>query len=401
MNKRILVNIIFLLLVLYTYKYFDEVSEKDPLLNVIWELKVNGRVEKVSFISNETLVVIVSQPYVPLTWEMVRNGSILVVDLRGEILKNISLLPIIQDVDVSEEFIIVGSYGILPREESSNLTLEPFYLALYSVNGSQLWKKEMESLQVSVAEDVVVASVSEKDRGPPKVYVFNSNGDLLWETWGYRIATNGEIIGIGYGRNITIFTKDGDLVMKFELKADPVNEIYLTKDQDLIIASYLMRYTDKPKLRMFDKAGKLKWMKVFEGPIIRTAFTPEGGLIAVFDGKLRIFDKNGGLLWTEPYNLTVFLDTLAFSPDEKFIAYADYNYVWLTVNPLFDDDKDGILDEEDRILIHNGLFWRLLFVIGFGIFATWINWKEKKKRREEARKTYLELKETFEKTKED
>ncbi|NJE26030.1 hypothetical protein E3E22_05235 [Thermococcus sp. MV5] len=404
MNKRVLVNIIFFLLVLYTYSYFEEVSEEDPLFSVIWGLEVDGRVEKVSFISNKTLAVVVSQPYIPVKWDnyVVKNGSIFVVNLEGEILKNISLLPIIQDVDISGEFIIVGGYGILPPEESSStVTLKPSYLALYSTNGSQLWKREMEPLQVSVAGDVVVASASDKDRGPPKVYVFNSNGDLLWESCGYKVATNGEVIGIAYGRNISIFTKDGDLVMKLELISDPVNGVYLTKNQDIAITSYLMGNMDKPKLRMFDKDGRLRWMKAFEGPIIRTAFTSDGKLIAVFDGKLRIFDKNGGLLWVEPYNSSIFLNTFAFSPDGRLIVYADYSYIRLIVNPLFDIDKDKILDDEDLIPIHNGLFWRVLLTIIFGVFAAWVNWKEKKRGREKARKAYLELKETFGKTKED
>ena len=64
----------------------------------------------------------------------------------------------------------------------------------------------------------------------------------------------------------------------------------------------------------------------------------------------------------------------------------------LTINPLFDHDKDGIMDESDFIPFNNGLFYRTLLTIAVGIVAIWVNRRELQKSREEARKKYEELK---------
>ncbi|WP_228359816.1 hypothetical protein [Thermococcus sibiricus] len=82
---------------------------------------------------------------------------------------------------------------------------------------------------------------------------------------------------------------------------------------------------------------------------------------------------------------------IAISEDEKLIAYGSSG-VSLAINPLFDHDKDGIIDEDDPIPFNNGLFYRVLLTIAVGIAAIWVNKREQQRNREEARKKYEEIK---------
>ncbi|ALV61784.1 hypothetical protein ADU37_CDS00850 [Thermococcus sp. 2319x1] len=85
------------------------------------------------------------------------------------------------------------------------------------------------------------------------------------------------------------------------------------------------------------------------------------------------------------------LGRIAISKDEKYIVYG-ISGVDLVLNPLFDCDKDGIIDESDPLPINNDLFYRILLTVIVGISAFWIKREELQKEREEFRKRYEEIK---------
>ncbi|RLF86348.1 hypothetical protein DRN41_02690, partial [Thermococci archaeon] len=110
-----------------------------------------------------------------------------------------------------------------------------------------------------------------------------------------------------------------------------------------------------------------------------------------------ILDWSGKVLWDDTHyyplypDMGIALGRIAISEDEKFIAYGG-SEVSLVINPLFDRDKDGIIDEGDLIPFNNGLFYRTLLTVAMGAVTTWVNRRELQKSRKEARKKYEEIK---------
>lgn len=373
MNRKIssLLLILFVLLLLWSLDYFEEVSNKDPLLNRISQIEFSIEHEVVGIgFQNDTLVV--KTVYYGIS-KNPENGSLLFIK-DGKIVKNITLLPFDHygAFDVSGNVIVLGTYGIRWLSEST-FTFSPSYLAAYSSEGSELWRKEFNTTSVSAAGDLIVARGYLKNGSVVKV--FDIKGEELWSlNFGEKVATNGKIVAVGEKGKIYLYSREGNLIRVIEPWKGHISSIKLTKDGKIIVAFYSR---DGSYLGIYDEDGNLLWGRNF--PFIRD-FTVSQNYILVHSNALHILDFSGRTLWSnEHYYPSLVLGRIAISKDEKYIAYG-VSGVNLVLNPLFDCDKDGIIDESDPLPINNDLFYRILLTVIVGTSAFWVkNCKRKGK----------------------
>lgn len=394
MDKKVqvLLNILFVFLIFWTLVYLEEVSNQDPLLNIIHriEFSIEQEVMGIGF-QNDTLVV--KTAYYGIS-KNPKNGSLLFIR-DGKIVKNITLLPFDDygAFDVSESVVVLGTYGIKWLSESI-FTFSPSYLVAYSPEGSELWRKEFNTTSVSAAGNLIVARGYMKNGSVVKV--FNISGNELWCLYfGEKVATNGKVVAVAEKGRIYLFSRDGSLMRIIEPWKGTVDSMKLMEDGKLVVAFYSR---DSSHLGVYDENGNLIWVKNFQ--YIRD-FAVSRNYILVYDGALHILDFSGTTLWNNTAYYPMYPDMgmalgrIAISADERFVAFGTSG-VNLVLNPLFDRDKDGVIDKRDPIPLNNDLFYRILVTIISGAFATWVNWRERKKERKKAKEEYLELKERFE-----
>ncbi|USS39990.1 PQQ-binding-like beta-propeller repeat protein [Thermococcus aggregans] len=385
---RILLNILFIFLIFWTLNYWEETSKRDPLLDRIYrlDLSLEWDVDGIGF-QNDTLVVKVT--YHGLSRNP-KNGSLLFIR-DGKIVRNVTLLPFddFGTFDLSKDVIALGTYSIKWLDEST-FTFSPFYLIAYSPTGSELWRKEFNVTSLSTAGDLIVARGYVRNGSVVKV--FDVRGNELWGlAFGENVATNGKTIAVTEKGKIYLFSREGNLIKTIEPWKGTVGSVELTDDGRLVVTFYSK---EGSYLGVYSENGSLLWTKNFSR--IRD-FAISQNYILVYDGALHILDWSGKVLWdnTRYYPLYpevgIALGRIAISGDEKFIAYGS-SEVSLAINPLFDHDKDGIIDEDDPIPFNNGIFYRALLTIVVGIAAIWVNRRELQKSREEARKKYEEIK---------
>lgn len=191
MNRKIssLLLILFVLLLLWSLDYFEEVSNKDPLLNRISQIEFSIEHEVVGIgFQNDALVI--KTVYYGIS-KNPESGSLLFIK-DGKIVKNITLLPFDHygAFDVSGNVIVLGTYGVRWLSEST-FTFSPSYLAAYSSEGSELWRKEFNTTSVSAASDLIIARGYLKNGSVVKV--FDTKGEELWSlNFGEKVATNGK-----------------------------------------------------------------------------------------------------------------------------------------------------------------------------------------------------------------
>ena len=390
MNKkiRVLLNILFVFLIFWTLNYWEETSKRDPLLDRIYKLDLGfeWNVAGIGF-QNDTLIVKVT--YDGLSRNP-KNGSLLFIR-DGKIVRNISLLPYddFGSFDLSKDVIALGTYNIKWLNEST-FTFSPFYLIAYSPTGSELWRKEFNVTSLSTAGDLIV--VRGYVRNGSVVRVFDIDGNELWSLdFGENVATNGKTVAVAEKDRIYLFSGEGNLIKTIEPWKGTVGSIELT-DGGKIVATF---YSKKGSyLGVYNENGSLLWAKNFS---YIGDFTISQNYILVYDGALYILDWSGKVLWDDTHyyplypDMGIALGRIAISEDEKFIAYGG-SEVSLVINPLFDRDKDGIIDEGDLIPFNNGLFYRTLLTVAMGAVTTWVNRRELQKSRKEARKKYEEIK---------
>ena len=390
MNKkiRVLLNILFVFLIFWTLNYWEETSKKDPLLDRIYKLGLGfeWNVAGIGF-QNDTLVVKVA--YYGISRNP-KNGSLLFIS-DGKIIRNITLLPFddFGSFDLSKDAIVIGTYNIKWINEST-FTFSPFYLIAYSPTGSELWRREFNVTSLSTAGDLIVARGYV--RNGSVVRVFDVRGNELWSLdFGEKVATNGKTVVVAEKDRIYLFSREGNLIKIIEPWRGTVGSIELTDDGKVVATFYSKKGS---YLGVYNENGSLLWTKNFS---YIGDFTMSQNYILVHDGALHILDWSGRVLWDNTHyyplypDMGIALGRIAISGDEKFIAHGSSG-VGLTINPLFDHDKDGIMDESDFIPFNNGLFYRTLLTIAVGIVAIWVNRRELQKSREEARKKYEELK---------
>ena len=385
---RVLLNILFVFLIFWTLNYWEETSKRDPLLDRIYRLNfgLEWDVDGMGF-QNDTLVVKVTYDGVSRN---PKNGSLLFIR-DGKIVRNITLLPFddFGSFDLSKDVIVIGTYNIKWLDEST-FTFSPFYLIAYSPTGSELWRKEFNVTSLSTAGDLIVARGYVRNGSIVKV--FDIGGNELWGLdFGENVATNGKTVAVAEKDRIYLFSREGNLIKTIEPWKGTVGSVELTDDGRLVVAFYSK---EGSYLGVYSENGSLLWTKNFSR--IRD-FAISQNYILVYDGALHILDWSGKVLWdnTRYYPLYpevgIVLGRIAISGDEKFIAYGDSG-LSLTINPLFDHDKDGIIDEDDPIPFNNGLFYRTLLTIAMGIVAIWVNKREQQRNREEARRNYEKIK---------
>jgi|GEM_PF-2315063 len=390
MNKkiRVLLNILFVFLIFWTLNYWEETSKKDPLLDRIYKLDLGfeWNVAGIGF-QNDTLVVKVA--YYGMSRNP-KNGSLLFIS-DGKIIRNITLLPFddFGSFDLSKDAIVIGTYNIKWINEST-FTFSPFYLIAYSPTGSELWRREFNVTSLSTAGDLIVARGYVENGSV--VRVFDVRGNELWSLdFGEKVATNGKTVAVAEKDRIYLFSREGNLIKIIEPWRGTVGSIELTDDGKVVATFYSKKGS---YLGVYNENGSLLWTKNFS---YIGDFTISQNYILVHDGALHILDWSGRVLWDNTHyyplypDMGIALGRIAISENEKFIAYGDSG-LSLTINPLFDHDKDGIMDESDFIPFNNGLFYRTLLTIAVGIVAIWVNRRELQKSREEARKKYEELK---------
>ena len=390
MNKkiRVLLNILFVFLIFWTLNYWEETSKRDPLLDRIYKLDLGfeWNVAGIGF-QNDTLIVKVTYHGVSRN---PKNGRLLFIS-DEKIIRNITLLPFddFGSFDLSKDVVVIGTYSIKWLNEST-FTFSPFYLIAYSPLGSELWRKEFNTTSLSTAGDLIVAR-SYVENGSV-VKVFDVRGNELWDlAFGENVATNGKTIAVTEKGKIYLFSGEGNLIKTIEPWKGTVGSIELT-DGGKIVATF---YSKKGSyLGGYNENGSLLWAKNFS---YIGDFTISQNYILVYDGALYILDWSGKVLWDDTHyyplypDMGIALGRIAISEDEKFIAYGG-SEVSLVINPLFDRDKDGIIDEGDLIPFNNGLFYRTLLTVAMGAVTTWVNRRELQKSRKEARKKYEEIK---------
>ncbi len=390
MNKkiRVLLNILFVFLIFWTLNYWEETSKRDPLLDGIYRLNfgLEWDVAGIGF-QNDTLVVKVT--YDGLSRNP-KNGSLLFIR-DGKIVRNISLLPYddFGSFDLSKDVIALGTSSIKWFSEST-FTFSPFYLIAYSPTGSEIWRKEFNVTSLSTAGDLIVARGYVMNGSVVKV--FDVRGNELWGlAFGENVATNGKTIAVTEKGKIYLFSREGNLIKTIEPWKGTVGSVELVGDGRIVATFYSK---EGSYLGVYNENGSLLWAKTFSR--IRD-FAISQDYILVYDSALHILDWSGRVLWdnTQYYPLYpdvgIALGRITISEDEKFIAYGG-SEVSLVINPLFDHDGDGIIDEEDPIPFNNGLFYRTLLTVAMGAVTTWVNRRELQKSRKEARKKYEEIK---------
>jgi len=390
MNKkiRVLLNILFVFLIFWTLNYWEETSKRDPLLDGIYRLNfgLEWDVAGIGF-QNDTLVVKVT--YDGLSRNP-KNGSLLFIR-DGKIVRNISLLPYddFGSFDLSKDVIVIGSYSIKWLNEST-FTFSPFYLIAYTPTGSELWKREFNVTSLSTAGDLIVARGYV--RNGSVVRVFDVRGNELWSLdFGEKVATNGKTVAVAEKDRIYLFSREGNLIKTIKPWKGTVGSVELVGDGRIVATFYSK---EGSYLGVYNENGSLLWAKTFSR--IRD-FVISQDYILVYDSALHILDWSGRVLWDNTHYYPLYPDVgialgrIAISEDEKFIAYGG-SEVSLVINPLFDRDKDGIMDESDFIPFNNGLFYRVALTLIMGSVTAWINWDERRKSKEEARKRHEEIK---------
>ena len=172
------------------------------------------------------------------------------------------------------------------------------YVVVLNENGELKWSRKVNYTSVwSIAwnrngELAVVAL------GPPAtLYVFNSQGDLLWsKEWengyqAYSVEWSGELLAVA-GVGLLIFNRDGDLLWSSTGTALTVswydNRVAVAKAEGL---------------QVFDRTGKLLWSH--DGTYHYLAWSEEGYLAAAskYGGKVCVFDNTGALVWEKTVDM--------------------------------------------------------------------------------------------------
>ncbi|USH00874.1 hypothetical protein K1720_03885 [Thermococcus argininiproducens] len=392
MKKRWIANFVLLLLALYTANYAELISEKDPVLNTLWRLDFGNFEENIAGIKFIESRIVIATSHNDIERDA-KNAHLIIIDEKGNVLRNVTLLRFVASFDASQRIIALGTADLKWLNEST-FTFSPFYLVVYSPNGSELWRREFNATSVSTANDLVVVRGYIKNGSIVKV--FDINGNDLWSlNFGEKVATNGKIVVVAEKGKIYFFSRDAELIKIVEPWKGIVDRMRLTDDGKLVVVFYSR---EGQFLGVYDKNGDFLWGKTF---LHVEDFAISQNYLIVCDAALHIFDWSGREVWNDTMyyllypEIGIALGKIALSPDERFITYGDAG-VGFIINPLFDKDKDEILDENDTIPINNGLFWRIVIISGVGWLVVWINLWERKKEREKARKRYEEIKATFE-----
>ncbi|ADT83507.1 hypothetical protein TERMP_00530 [Thermococcus barophilus MP] len=388
MKKRWIANFVLLLLALYSANYAKVISEKDPVLNTLWRLNFGNFEENIAGIKFIDSRIVVATSYRGIA-KHAKNGHLIIVDEKGNVIGNTTLLHLVASFDASKRIIALGTANFKWLNEST-FTFSPFYLIAYSPNGSELWRRKFNATSVSTAGDLIVARGYIKNGSI--VRVFDIGGNELWSLdFGDKVTTNGKVVAVAEKGKIYLFSRNGKLIKAFNPWKGAVARMGLTDDGKLVVVFYSR---DGQFLGVYDRNGNFLWGKTF---LHVEDFAISQKYLLIYDGVLHIFDWSGRELWSNTKyhplypEIGIALGKIALSPDGKFIAYGNAGVKFI-INPLFDRDKDGILDENDAIPINNGLFLRIVMTLIVGGLALWVNLWERKKEREEARKRYEEIK---------
>lgn len=266
-------------------------------LKLSWKFKTGGDVYGVGVTSNAEHVAVGS-------WD----NHVYLLNRSGQLLWKFKTKGSVEDVAISENY--VAATGYIIREGT---------LYLFSISGELLWNKtfddHLKGVDVS-AQGVVVGS------GDGSIYFFYINGTKAWEyrteksAWGVWDAalSKEHIFAGGDDGSLYLLSLDGKLIWKKNLgKESYIYGVGISEDGE-----YAAAVSQDRNVYLF-KNRELLWKR-------STGFSNYGAAISEYtavgswDRHLYVFDRNGSMVWK--YNIDSNVNRVAFSPDGGYLAVA-------------------------------------------------------------------------------
>jgi len=227
------------------------------------------------------------------------------------------------------------------------------------------------------------------------VYLFDKNGNLLWENKTYAalptsslcVSPNGEVVTViyKYGKDkykyiIYFFNKDGELVWRYDIPTRKVLEGKVLK----VSTSYNNNYIvigGMGEIYFFNKEGELLWSKKQLSKVgVVTSISSDGNFIAAATFRhVYLFDKEGNTLWSRECSPP----WVSISSDGEYIAttnglynkdgellwsFEDISFGWETSPPIMSSDGSFIVVLDKNIIyLYNkdgNLVWNYTTDIG-------------------------------------
>lgn len=264
---------------------------------LLWKYKTGDDAYSVGVSSNADYVAIGS-------WD----GYVYLLNRSGQLFWKFKMKGSTEDVAISENYVAATSYLI--REGT---------LYLFSISGELLWSKTFSSHLKGVdvgAQGVLVGS------GDGSIYLFYRNGTKAWEyktensAWGvWDVAfSKGSVVAGGDDASLYLLGMDGKLIWKKNLSREShIYGVAISEDGEYSAA------VSEDKNVYFFKNGELLWKR-------GTGFSNYGVAISKYiaagswDGYFYLFDRSGNLLWK--YNIGSYVNRVAFSPEGSYLAAA-------------------------------------------------------------------------------
>jgi len=205
-----------------------------------------------------------------------------------------------------------------------------------------LWSYQTSVATVSISADGSFIAVGSGDN---KVYLFNQNGDLLWEyqtDGGVRkvsVSADGSFVAAGSADDkVYLFSREGELLWNYET-GDDVRDVSTSADGSFVAAG-----SADDKVYLFSREGELLWNYETGDDVRDVSTSADGSFVAAgsADDKVYLFSREGELLWN--YKTGWKVQKVSISADGSFVAAGSWDekvYLFNREGKLLWDYKTG------------------------------------------------------------
>jgi hypothetical protein len=198
-------------------------------------------------------------------------------------------------------------------------------LFLLDKQGTLVWSKflgnEVEGLSISGDGNRILVGVAEYSTGEPDVFLFNNEGNTIWEKdlitdynrpCDVSISQDGNYIATGdTGHKVRFFNSSGYRLWEKEL-GDWATCVSVSSTGD-----YIASGSWDDNVYLFNQSGDQLWSYDTEYGVYGVSISPEGGYVASVGNKIFFFDSGGHQLW----NITSYYgDGISVSANGNYIA---------------------------------------------------------------------------------